>query len=184
MARSPTESGLSRITLGCACVGQGHHNVDVVVGGFRVGTRGACVQLRVVSLPSASIGKRRREPSTVTNSNGWFSDTLRVSREPCKCNDERLGSRLSPRSRIGPNRHVAVKLLLTQYVLACPMATPPPRRRIKFSDVALGQRFYDPISAEYFIKRSASHAAMISGAADGSIPDEFEDDDLVGIGQN
>ena len=56
--------------------------------------------------------------------------------------------------------------------------------RVMFRDIAIGQTFYDPISAEYFIKRSATHAAMISGAADGSIPDEFEEDDLVGIGQN
>lgn len=56
--------------------------------------------------------------------------------------------------------------------------------RVKFCDIAIGQTFYDPVSAEYFIKRSVGYAAMISGTADGSIPEEFEQDDLVGIGQN
>jgi hypothetical protein len=56
--------------------------------------------------------------------------------------------------------------------------------RVHFRDVALGQSFYDPISAEYFVKRSAAHAAMISGMGDGITPDEFEADDVVGIGQN
>ena len=64
------------------------------------------------------------------------------------------------------------------------MATPPPRRRIKFSDVELGQRFYDPISAEYFVKQSASLAAMVTGMGDGTVPDEFETDDIVGIDLN
>jgi hypothetical protein len=56
--------------------------------------------------------------------------------------------------------------------------------RVRFRDVALGQSFYDPISAEYFVKRSEYHAAMISGMGDGTVPDEFEADDVVGIGQN
>lgn len=56
--------------------------------------------------------------------------------------------------------------------------------RVKFSDIAIGQSFYDPISAEYFVKRSPSHAAMISGIGDGTVLDEFEQDDAVGIGQN
>lgn len=64
------------------------------------------------------------------------------------------------------------------------MATPLPRRRIKFCDVALGQRFYDPISDEYFVKQSESMAAMVSGIGDGTIPDEFEADDIVGIDLN
>jgi len=55
--------------------------------------------------------------------------------------------------------------------------------RVKFRDLAIGETFYDPVSAEYFIKRSAGHAAMISGSADGTVPDEFDEDDLVGIGQ-
>jgi hypothetical protein len=61
------------------------------------------------------------------------------------------------------------------------MSTQPARRRIKFSDVAVGERFYDPISAEYFVKQSETLAAMVSGMGDGTIPDEFEPDDIVGI---
>lgn len=61
------------------------------------------------------------------------------------------------------------------------MATHPPRRRIKFSDLAIGQRFYDPISNEYFVKQSDSLAAMVTGMGDGTIPDEFEAGDIVGI---
>jgi hypothetical protein len=64
------------------------------------------------------------------------------------------------------------------------MATPSPRRRIKFCDVALGQRFYDPISAEYFVKQGETMAAMVTGMGDGTIPDEFEPDDVVGIDLN
>lgn len=64
------------------------------------------------------------------------------------------------------------------------MATPPPRRRIKFSDVAVGQRFYDPISAEYFVKQSESLAAMVTGMGDGTVPDEFDADDIVGVDLN
>jgi hypothetical protein len=61
------------------------------------------------------------------------------------------------------------------------MPTPPARRRIKFSDVAIGERFYDPISAEYFVKQSETLAAMVTGIGDGTIPDEFEPDDIVGL---
>jgi len=61
------------------------------------------------------------------------------------------------------------------------MATPPARRRIKFSDVAVGERFYDPISAEYFVKQSESLAAMVTGIGDGTVADEFEGDDIVGV---
>lgn len=61
------------------------------------------------------------------------------------------------------------------------MATPPTRRRIKFSDVALGERFYDPISDEYFVKQSETLAAMVTGIGDGTVPDEFEPDDVVGV---
>lgn len=57
----------------------------------------------------------------------------------------------------------------------------PSRRRIKFCDVAIGERFYDPISAEYFVKQTESLAAMVTGIGDGTIPDEFEADDIVGI---
>jgi len=63
------------------------------------------------------------------------------------------------------------------------MANTPPRQRIKFRDVALGQRFYDPISEEYFVKQSATMAAMVTGIGDGTVPDEFEGDDVVGIDQ-
>lgn len=55
------------------------------------------------------------------------------------------------------------------------------QRRIQFSEVALGQRFFDPVSAEYFVKLGASMAAMVTGIGDGTKPDEFEPDDDVGV---
>jgi len=61
------------------------------------------------------------------------------------------------------------------------MTSHPTFHRVKFGDVALGQRFYDPISAEYFIKQSDSLAAMVTGIGDGTVPDEFEADDVVGV---
>lgn len=61
------------------------------------------------------------------------------------------------------------------------MTTKPNRQRIKFKDLEIGQRFYDPISAEYFVKQSDELAAMVTGIGDGTIPDEFEADDVVGI---
>ena len=61
------------------------------------------------------------------------------------------------------------------------MTSHPGFHRIKFSDVPLGQRFYDPISAEYFVKQSDTMAAMVTGLGDGTVADEFEADDLVGI---
>lgn len=61
------------------------------------------------------------------------------------------------------------------------MISQPTRQRIKFGDVVLGQRFYDPISAEYFMKQSDTMAAMVTGIGDGTVPDEFETDDIVGI---
>ncbi len=64
------------------------------------------------------------------------------------------------------------------------MATQPIRRRIKFCDIPLGQRFYDPISDEYFVKQSESLAAMVTGMGDGTVPDEFEAEDVVGIDLN
>jgi hypothetical protein len=64
------------------------------------------------------------------------------------------------------------------------MATQPPRRRLKFSEVAIGERFFDPISAEYFVKQTETLAAMVTGMGDGTIPDEFEPDDVVGIDLN
>lgn len=63
------------------------------------------------------------------------------------------------------------------------MTQPAARKRALFRDVAVGQRFYDPISAEYFVKRDETLAAMVTGIGDGSIPDEFEPDDVVGIDQ-
>lgn len=63
------------------------------------------------------------------------------------------------------------------------MTTSTSRHRIKFSDVAVGQRFFDPVSAEYFVKQSDTLAAMVTGIGDGSIPDEFEADDVVGVDQ-
>lgn len=61
------------------------------------------------------------------------------------------------------------------------MTNHPARHRIKFHEVAIGQRFYDPISQEYFVKQSATTAAMVTGIGDGTVPDEFEADDIVGI---
>ena len=61
------------------------------------------------------------------------------------------------------------------------MATQPARRRVKFSEVAIGERFYDPISHEYFVKQTEILAAMVTGEGDGTIPDEFEPDDIVGV---
>jgi hypothetical protein len=55
------------------------------------------------------------------------------------------------------------------------------RRRIKFSEIAIGERFYDPISDEYFVKQTETLAAMVSGQGDGTIPDEFDPDDIVGL---
>jgi len=63
------------------------------------------------------------------------------------------------------------------------MPTDMKLRRVKFRDLVVGESFYDPISAEYFIKRSAELAAMISGIGDGTIPDEFDEDDVVGVGE-
>ena len=61
------------------------------------------------------------------------------------------------------------------------MTSHPGFHRINFSEVALGQRFYDPISAEYFVKQSETTAAMVTGLGDGTVPNEFDADDVVGI---
>jgi hypothetical protein len=61
------------------------------------------------------------------------------------------------------------------------MTTKPALTRIKFREVAIGQRFYDPISAEYFVKQTDDLAAMVTGIGDGTVPDEFELDDVVGV---
>ena len=63
------------------------------------------------------------------------------------------------------------------------MNSNPVRHRINFSEVTLGQRFYDPVSAEYFVKLNDTMAAMVTGIGDGTVPDEFEPDDVVGIDQ-
>lgn len=63
------------------------------------------------------------------------------------------------------------------------MTSTPTRSKITFGELTIGQRFYDPISAEYFVKRSETQAAMVTGIGDGTIPDDFEDDDVVGIDQ-
>ena len=82
-------------------------------------------------------------------------------------------------------RHPCVRVnssrLYSDVSLAPYMATPPARRRIKFSDVAIGERFYDPVSAEYFVKQSENLAAMVTGIGDGTVADEFEADDIVGV---
>ena len=57
----------------------------------------------------------------------------------------------------------------------------PALHRINFCDVVIGQRFYDPISAEYFVKQSATMAAKVTGIGDGTVPEEFEADDVVGV---
>ena len=64
-----------------------------------------------------------------------------------------------------------------------PLSSRPFRQRMTFSDLPVGQRFYDPISAEYFVKQSDSLAAMVTGIGDGTVPDEFEPDDVVGVDQ-
>ena len=60
-----------------------------------------------------------------------------------------------------------------------PMITNAPARRAHFCDVEIGQRFFDLISAEYFVKRSTTTAAMVTGIGDGTMLDEFEPDDVV-----
>lgn len=55
-------------------------------------------------------------------------------------------------------------------------------RRAHFSDIEIGQKFFDLISAEYFIKTSDTAAAMVrSGVGDSSKEDEFEPDDVVRV---
>lgn len=61
------------------------------------------------------------------------------------------------------------------------MSSIPSRHKMQFSEVAIGQRFFDPISAEYFIKKTDTLACMVTGIGDGKTPDEFEPDDVVGI---
>lgn len=61
------------------------------------------------------------------------------------------------------------------------LTSKPSRQRILFRELAVGQRFYDPISAEYFVKKSDELAVMVTGIGDGTVPDEFDADDVVGI---
>jgi hypothetical protein len=61
------------------------------------------------------------------------------------------------------------------------MTTRGTQHRTSFSQVAIGQRFYDPISAEYFVKLTETTAAMVTGIGDGTVPDEFDPDDPVRI---
>lgn len=63
------------------------------------------------------------------------------------------------------------------------MASHPARHRILFGQLVVGQRFYDPVSDEYFVKLGDGLAAMVTGIGDGTVPDEFEADDVVGIDQ-
>lgn len=61
------------------------------------------------------------------------------------------------------------------------MNAQPKQRRVHFSEVEVGQRFYDLISAEYFVKQSDVYAVMVTGIGDGKTADEFEPDDVVRI---
>ncbi len=61
------------------------------------------------------------------------------------------------------------------------MNTQTNQRRVHFSDVAIGQKFFDLISAEYFVKKTDDTAVMVTGIGDGVTPDEFEPDDVVRI---
>lgn len=55
-------------------------------------------------------------------------------------------------------------------------------RRAQFSELEIDQKFFDPISAEYFIKTSDSTASMLrEGVGDRSKADEFEPDDVVAV---
>ena len=62
------------------------------------------------------------------------------------------------------------------------MTTRGTQHRATFSELAIGQKFYDPVSAEYFVKQSESTAAMVTGIGDGTVPDDFEPDDVVRVG--
>ena len=61
------------------------------------------------------------------------------------------------------------------------MSTKQTQRRVHFRDVEIGQRFFDLISAEYFVKHSDEMAMMVTGLGDGKTLDEFEPDDVVRI---
>ena len=61
------------------------------------------------------------------------------------------------------------------------MSTQSTQRRSTFDKIEIGQKFFDPISAEYFVKLTDTTAAMVTGIGDGTIPDEFEPEDVVRI---
>lgn len=62
------------------------------------------------------------------------------------------------------------------------MTAPSTFRRACFSELETGRKFFDPISAEYFIKTSDSEASMVrSDVGDSSLTDEFEPDDVVRV---
>ena len=61
------------------------------------------------------------------------------------------------------------------------MSTQGTQRRSTFDKIEIGQKFFDPISAEYFVKLTDTTAAMVTGIGDGPIPDEFEQEDVVRI---
>jgi hypothetical protein len=60
------------------------------------------------------------------------------------------------------------------------MARQAARQRIKFRDVAMGQRFRDLVREEYFVKQGNSMAAMVNAIGDGTVPDAFLSDVVVG----
>ena len=62
------------------------------------------------------------------------------------------------------------------------MTTQATTRRSHFADIEIGQKFFDLISAEYFIKTSDTTASMVrGGVGDSSKEDEFEPDDVVRV---
>jgi hypothetical protein len=61
------------------------------------------------------------------------------------------------------------------------MNTQAKQRRTHFSEVEIGQKFFDLISAEYFVKQSDTTAVMVTGIGDGKTADEFEPDDVVRV---
>lgn len=61
------------------------------------------------------------------------------------------------------------------------MNQPVPAKSAPFKDIAVGVRFYDPISQEFFVKSSESQAIMMTGLGDGRTPDDFEPTDPVRV---
>lgn len=75
------------------------------------------------------------------------------------------------------------RFITLPFFLKLSMTSTPTFSRVKFGELEIGQRFYDPISAEFFVKQTDMMAAMVTGMGDGTVPDEFEADDIVGIEQ-